>query len=163
MSPWKRICCAVDLSEVTEIVVQQAAALAGWIGAELVLLHVVTPPPPSAVDMLPSDEDGRELEGSARSELEFWREEARRSLRRPVAAFESHGPPAKEILRFAEEHGVEAIVLGTHGRRGFERLVLGSVAEQVMRQARCPVVVVHPASGVVPIRKVASAGVYEEV
>jgi hypothetical protein len=49
------------------------------------------------------------------------------------------GEPSKEILRVAAEVGCDLIVMGTHGRTGLERLVLGSVAERVLAKARCPV------------------------
>jgi nucleotide-binding universal stress UspA family protein len=52
------------------------------------------------------------------------------------------GNPATEILRTSEETHCDAIVMGSHGRTGLGRLVLGSVAEQVMRQAACPVLIV---------------------
>ncbi len=56
------------------------------------------------------------------------------------------GAPATEIVRLADEEGVELIVLGTHGRTGLMRLLLGSVAESVVRKASCPVLTVkHPA------------------
>ena len=49
------------------------------------------------------------------------------------------GEPAAEIVRIARKEGVEMIVMGTHGRSGLSRLIMGSVAESVMRQAPCPV------------------------
>ena len=52
------------------------------------------------------------------------------------------GKPAAEIVRFAAENGIDLIVIGTRGKRGFERLLLGSVAEQVVRLAPCKVLVV---------------------
>ncbi|MGA2122611.1 MAG: universal stress protein [Methanoregula sp.] len=52
------------------------------------------------------------------------------------------GKPAAEIVRFAAENGIDLIVIGTQGKRGFERLLLGSVAEQVVRLAPCKVLVV---------------------
>ena len=52
------------------------------------------------------------------------------------------GKPAAEIVRFATENGIDLIVIGTQGKRGFERLLLGSVAEQVIRSAPCKVLVV---------------------
>jgi hypothetical protein len=52
------------------------------------------------------------------------------------------GNPAEEILRYATKHGIDLIVLGTHGRTGLSRLLLGNVAERVLRAARCPVLVV---------------------
>ena len=52
------------------------------------------------------------------------------------------GEPYAEILRVAEDDGCDLIVMGTHGRKGLRRLLMGSVAEQVVRQASCPVMTV---------------------
>lgn len=52
------------------------------------------------------------------------------------------GKPAAEITRFAAENKIDLIVIGTRGKRGFERLLLGSVAEQVVRSSPCKVLVV---------------------
>ncbi|MGL6095341.1 MAG: universal stress protein [Fimbriiglobus sp.] len=72
------------------------------------------------------------------------------------------GDPASEIVKYADENGVDVIVLGTHGRSGVDRLVLGSVAERVMRDAPCSVLVVKlphaPLSGKFP-RPLIAAGV----
>jgi nucleotide-binding universal stress UspA family protein len=54
------------------------------------------------------------------------------------------GDPAEEIVRYAHEHEVDLIVMGTHGREGVMRMVIGSVAETVVRRAPCPVLTVHP-------------------
>ncbi len=53
------------------------------------------------------------------------------------------GRPASSIVSYAEEHGVDQIVIGSHGRQGVSRLLLGSVAETVVRRAPCPVTVVR--------------------
>lgn len=52
------------------------------------------------------------------------------------------GKPAAQIVKFAEENKIDLIVIGTRGKRGLERLLLGSVAEQVIRMAPCKVLVV---------------------
>jgi nucleotide-binding universal stress UspA family protein len=65
----------------------------------------------------------------------------------PVLAASQRGDAADEIVRYATGHGVDLIVLGTHGRTGVSRLLLGSVAERVIRTAPCPVLTV-PAAGV---------------
>ena len=54
-----------------------------------------------------------------------------------------HGKPAAEILEYADEEGVDAIVMGTHGRTGADRLVIGSVAEQVVRRSPVPVTTIR--------------------
>jgi nucleotide-binding universal stress UspA family protein len=56
------------------------------------------------------------------------------------------GSPVPELLQFADEHDVDLIVMGSHGRSGLSRLILGSVAEGVMRKAKCPVLVVKQPS-----------------
>jgi universal stress protein A len=81
----------------------------------------------------------------------------------PVTVSEAGGDPAEEILRYAMRHPIDLIVVGTHGRTGVSRLLLGSVAERVMRGARCPVLVVPaglatPApSGLAPTAKETAA------
>ena len=55
------------------------------------------------------------------------------------------GHPAEEILKYAQEHGIDLIVIGTHGRRGLNRVLLGSVAEEVVRSANVPVMTVRMA------------------
>jgi len=63
------------------------------------------------------------------------------------------GDPASEIVRYARESGTDLIVMGTHGRTGLERLLMGSVAEKVMREATCSVLVVKLPKGMsVPAR-----------
>lgn len=54
------------------------------------------------------------------------------------------GEPAEEIIRYAASHSIDLIVMGTHGRTGFSRVLLGSVVERVLRGAACPVLVVPP-------------------
>ena len=60
----------------------------------------------------------------------------------PTIIATSAGDPAEEIVRYAAGHRVDLIVLGTHGRTGVSRVLLGSVAERVLRTAHCPVLVV---------------------
>src|SRR5207248_1200904 len=58
------------------------------------------------------------------------------------------GDPASQIVRYARESGIDLVVMGTHGRTGLERLLMGSVAEKVMREAACSVLVVKLPKGV---------------
>jgi nucleotide-binding universal stress UspA family protein len=60
-----------------------------------------------------------------------------------VAGHAVLGDPASEIVRWANDHGCDLIVVGTHGRRGFQRFLLGSVAERVVRTADVPVLTAH--------------------
>ena len=61
----------------------------------------------------------------------------------PVECVQLDGAPSREIVRYAEKHGCDLIVMGTHGRGGIDRLLLGSVAEKVVRSSRIPVLTVH--------------------
>ena len=63
----------------------------------------------------------------------------------PVVIASHRGDPAEEIVRYAKAHGIHLIVLGTHGRTGVSRVLMGSVAERVIRTAPCPVLTVPPA------------------
>jgi len=66
------------------------------------------------------------------------------------------GEPHREIVRFADERGIDLIVMGTHGRGGMAHLLLGSVAEQVVRTAPCPVLTVrHPEREFVTAERIA--------
>ena len=65
----------------------------------------------------------------------------------PVTHVLLEGDAAAEIVRYAKDAGIDQIVLGTHGRTGLERLLMGSVAERVMREAPCSVLVVKLPKG----------------
>jgi nucleotide-binding universal stress UspA family protein len=67
----------------------------------------------------------------------------------PVSHVLLEGDPASEIARYAADASIDVIVIGTHGRTGVDRLVMGSVAERVMREAPCSVLVVKLPKGVI--------------
>ena len=75
--------------------------------------------------------------------LAAWRADAERRAGRPVRSRVLWGDAVTEILRHAREEHSDLLVVGTHGRSGVARLVLGSVAERVARQSPCPVLVAH--------------------
>lgn len=76
----------------------------------------------------------------------------------PVSHVLLEGDPATEIARFAADAGIDVIVIGTHGRTGVDRLMLGSVAERVMREAPCSVLVVKLPRGAGGAERPISAG-----
>jgi nucleotide-binding universal stress UspA family protein len=138
MIPVHRILYPTDFSEHSGYAFALACALAEAQGADLVVLHVV-PPIDTHGEVLAQPwpggfyEDLRDRlkqlqapEGSGIS-VDHWLEE---------------GDPASEIVRVAATVGADLIVLGTHGRTGVHRLLMGSVAEQVVRRAACPVLTV---------------------
>ncbi len=121
---WKKVCCPVDFSEESHAALRVAVDLCKRLGAELTLLHVDDPEHPG-----PGPADA-------------WREDAS-AAGVPAKTAETHGDPQSAIADWTERHGFDAIVMGTHGRTGRERSLVGSVAESTLRRARCPVMVVH--------------------
>lgn len=77
--------------------------------------------------------------------LESFVRAARREGRPNVSGHFAIGDPATEIIRFCSEHGADLLIVGTHDHQGLERLLLGSIAETLVRKARCTVLVVRPA------------------
>jgi nucleotide-binding universal stress UspA family protein len=122
-----------DFSNRSASAFQLACALARDYCARLVVLHVAVPPLVYGEDILPPDPEI--LRQSAQAQLD--RLQAPPGVRAERRLVE--GDPATEVLRVAQEIGADLIVMGTHGRTGLARLLMGSVAEQVMRQAHCPV------------------------
>ena len=144
MIEWKRICCAVDFAEPSRVAVEHAADLAKRFEAELILVHVIVPPPPAASDVLVSSRGVASADAEkAQETVARWRADAEGRLGRPAQSRVLWGDPAAEIVRYARDERCDLVVVGTHGRTGIARLVLGSVAERVARQSGCPVLVVH--------------------
>ena len=131
-----------DYSDLSGPAFEMACSLARDFGAELVICHV-SPPPIAAVanGMLVDIPTGEAEQMTAR--LEKVKPD---DPRLPVTHQLLRGDPAAEIARFATDAGIDLIVIGTHGRGGLSRLLMGSVAEHVLRKAPCPVVTVkaHP-------------------
>jgi len=143
MLPIRIILHPTDFSENSADAFRLACSLARDYNARLVVLHVAEQPvivPIDGVTTLPPPLDREQL----LNELHCWQ------AREPGVRGEprlAEGDPAAEIVRAAAETGCDVIVMGTHGRTGLGRLLLGSVAEQVLRRAPCPVVTVktpHP-------------------
>lgn len=144
MTEWKKICCAVDFNDPSRMALRHAADLARRFEAELTLVHVVahTAPPVDAALVTSSTRADAQLKHEEET-LARWRTDAEERARRPVRSWLLTGDPAAEILRHAREARCDLVVVGTHGRTGIHRLVLGSVAERVARQSPCAVLVLH--------------------
>ncbi|BDG05227.1 universal stress protein [Anaeromyxobacter oryzae] len=145
MAEWKKITCAIDLSDPARLAMESAAELARALGAELTLLYVHEPAPLAAVDLLVTPQGVAELSMEETEEaLAGWRATAAEISAAPVRSIIRTGPAAAEILAHAREQGADLLVLGTHGRKGLAKLAFGSVAEKVAKQAPCPVLLVRP-------------------
>lgn len=135
MSPFRTILLASDFSERSREAFRVACSLADETTTRLFVLHAIEPghegPEPSA-------------EGTPGPTRQHAHEERLRACHAPGRAVDvtylaREGDPAELILKVSERVGADLIVLGTHGRTGLSRILAGSVAEAVMRQARCPV------------------------
>lgn len=141
MSAWYKICCPVDFSEPSRAALEEGADLARRFGGELALIHVFDKPfetgPAATAEPYEAEKAEREVE------LDRWKADAEAISGGTVSARVLTGAAAAEIVRFARESRCDLIVIGTHGRTGVRHLVLGSVAERVVREADCPVLVVR--------------------
>lgn len=134
----KKILCPVDFSEPGRYAFDYACAVARRHGASLELLHVAEASA-YAEDPLPSGQVS--YEQSLKMQLEQWAGNAGC----PAETNLMTGIPYDEIVKRAEEIHTDMIVIGTHGRTGLKHMLIGSVAERVVRTAACPVLTVrHP-------------------
>jgi len=144
MIAMKRVLVATDFSEFSDAALKYGLNLAKTFGASLHLLHVVTAPLPDPVRNCPTGVMGemRDFEANARKRLASLVSPEELTASRVVAAAIC-GDPSDEIVRYAVGNDVDLIVCGTHGLRGWNRLMMGSVAEKLVRKAPCPVLTVH--------------------
>ena len=143
-----RMVVPVDGSEVSEAVLPVVASLAGPFDFTIDLLHAVEPLAPSALAEVVSQADAILRRRVAEAEAHLARLAAAlegRGLR--VRAAVRLGPPADAIHGYAEPEGIGLIAMTTHGRSGLGRLVLGSVAERVLRAATVPVLLLKAPKG----------------
>ncbi len=135
------ILCPVDFSDASRKAVQYAREFAAGMGASVHLLNVVEPRP-MAVDItlnyVPLEED---LEKAAAADLKVILQEFLQSGLKAECSVE-FGNPSDVILEKAGELDVNFVIMGSHGKKGLSRFIMGSVAETVVRKANCPVLIV---------------------
>jgi nucleotide-binding universal stress UspA family protein len=134
----KNILFATDFSPASEAVLPYARALARVYDAQLVIAHVVVPgvvavEPPVVVDL-------DEIAQQQMEQLQI--SEQLDEVRHKEVIVQ--GPIWEALSRVIEEHEIDLIVVGTHGRTGLKKLILGSTSEEIFRQAPCPVLTVGP-------------------
>lgn len=138
-----RVLIPTDFSEASESALRHAKEIACTYGAGVDLLHVVDDPtPPSVYESDPADLSRQEVIEEA--------EEGLHDLARKVIGVEHAmvravaGDPVERILEYVEQNEVDVLVMATQGRTGLNRLMIGSVAERVLRQSPIPVFLVKP-------------------
>jgi universal stress protein A len=143
---FRRILVAIDFAESAEQALARAVELARSESAELIILHVYIDLP-----AYPEVTAGR-VEAIYEEQRRWVEDELERRARTArgqgliVRPLVRTGSPAGTIARVAAEERADLVVVGTHGRSGIDRLVVGSVAERVVRHAPCPVLVVKPSA-----------------
>jgi nucleotide-binding universal stress UspA family protein len=154
-----RVLCPTDFSETSAHAIDLAVTIARWYNARVAAVHVVD-------DGVIAPEFGSPTGGTLDAALEGLRAatassvSAASSTGLEVDVFVDVGPPAARILDRAAALPADVIVMGTHGRGGFQHLLLGSVTERVLRTAVCPVITVPPrlhSTSRVPFRRVLCA------
>ncbi len=161
----RRILCPTDFSEFSDRALEHAVAHARWAEAELTLLHV-NPfflPTGGGAPYTPFTSYGVPADGETRAQLLGALQAAARPVR--AAGLEPkvillEGDPSDEILRQAHTTATDLIVMGTHGLRGFDRWLLGSVANRVAHRAPCSVLTVPRPPEDAPAR---SGALYERI
>lgn len=140
---YRRILWPTDFSRLANAVLPHAARLATRGGAELLILHVLSPPAFYAIPELsgiPWDQLERENRAAAQAKLTRLTNRVKAVLPRTrVESVLAEGDPATEILRTAKRLKCDLILIATHGRSGLAHLLIGGVAERVVRTAPCPV------------------------
>jgi nucleotide-binding universal stress UspA family protein len=139
MLPIQTILHPTDFSERANYAFKLACSLARDHGARVVVLHVATPPPVVAYGEMVTEMHPEDYYERLRDELDKY---VKNSADLQVEVRLAEGDPAKEAVRVAKEIGSDLIVMGSQGRTGLERFLLGSVAEVVMRRAPCPVLTI---------------------
>ena len=141
----KKILCAVDFSEASNLVAEYASLLAKAMQAEVVVVYAAPSlsqyvgfhVPPNSIENFV----GEIVAGAEKTMLDYVQ---RHFPDMQVEGKVVTGDAAEEILRVAGELGVDLIVMGTHGRKGIDRILFGSVAENVVKSAKLPVLTVRP-------------------
>jgi nucleotide-binding universal stress UspA family protein len=154
MLPFKTILFATDFSTTSNVAFSVAGALARDYKARLVAVHVIEPTHVGFSEFATyvSDTEDREKAMKALHAIEAPSPDV------PLDHRLVEGDPADVIAETARDVGADLIVMGTHGRTGFSRLVMGSVAEKVLRHAPCPVLTIR---GHVPVKVEEKAGLTE--
>lgn len=140
---YKKILIPLDRSFGAEATLAVAADLGRANGSVICLLHVAATPGAVVADGRVVAYADQECERLQHESMVYLREAARRLAGFPVEFRVRFGEPAEEILGEARESGADLIAMATHGRTGVARLVLGSVAEAVLRRSAVPVLLVR--------------------
>lgn len=152
-----------DGSEGAKVGTRRGIDLAATVGADVHALSVIDSreiaPPLSGVDSADQTEREQLLEDGAERAVDAVAELCRHHLAGEITTVVERGIPFRAITEYVDTHDIDLVVMGTHGRTGLERVLLGSVAEKTLRTVSVPVVMVPPDADIVELGDVA----YEDV
>ncbi len=142
---FKKILCPVDFSEFTGEIIQYAHDIAKKYGAELHVLHVI----PNLTYYTPYEsfltpENLIAVEKGIQDEVERDFTRVLTHVDMKVNRVVRTGAAFVEIIDYAKSESIDLIVLGTHGRSAIEHILIGNVAEKVVRKSPCPVMTIRP-------------------
>ncbi len=137
-----KILAAVDFSEPSREAMRTAAELAADSGAQLTIAHFWQLPLLGAELPMP-DQYIDDLRSTSEQQLAEWTAEASKVAGKPVATVFELGAPWDELVKLVRRDHHDLVVVGTHGRTGLKHVLLGSVAEKIVRYASCTVLVVR--------------------
>ncbi|MBZ5720018.1 MAG: universal stress protein [Acidobacteriia bacterium] len=139
----KNVLFTTDFTSASVAALPYVTALAGWYGAKIVVVHCVEPEPVLSMPMEPMPQDMDFNWRNAKIKMgEFLRSRPLEGTAHETLVLQGDlWPVLEDVIR---RHEIDLIVLGTHGREGIKKLVMGSSAEQIFRRAACPVLTVGP-------------------
>jgi universal stress protein A len=147
---FNKIVCPVDFSEFTDEIIAYGVSIAKKFDAVLHLLHVI----PNLNYFTPYEsfltpENLVTMERSIEKEIDKDFQKTIERIDIPVKKAIKTGVTFVEILDYIKTENIDLVVMGTHGRSGFEHILLGSVAEKIIRRAPCPVLTVRPKAKII--------------
>lgn len=149
---FKKIACAIDFSDTSQHALRVAIRMANEARAELVVAHAwYLPPPVFPIESVFPPEMIQDMIDDAKRRLDNAVRDARAAGVQNVEGTMVTGVPWAVLVTLLENQGFDVCVIGTHGRTGLSRILLGSVAEKVVRHAPCSVLAVRPNGEVKPI------------
>lgn len=142
---FKKVLCPVDFSEFTDEILAYAVGIAKRFDSELHLIHVI----PNLNYFTPYEsfltpENLVAIERNIEGEVDKDFDKITKNLDVPVKKIIKTGVTFVEIIDYVKEQDIGLVVMGTHGRSGIEHILIGSVAEKVVRKSPCPVLTIRP-------------------
>jgi len=142
---FKKILYPIDFSEYTDEITGYAVSVAKKYDSELHLLHVIPNPNYfTPYESFLTPENLIAIERNIEKEIEKNFDKVIKEIDMPTKKIIRTGVTFVEIIDYINEEGIDLVVMGTHGRSGIEHMLIGSVAEKVVRKSPCPVLTVRP-------------------